>query len=163
MKHSESKLQLTVEIITAVAVIISLVFVGFQMKETAKQTALNTKSLQVSAYQELISQILEYNQLLIEPNNIELANYIYSPDASLSELSPGDLHRARSILYILFRHADMAFYQYQQGMLPIERLRSSLGPLASLNPPAYREAWDLSKENFVPEFRSFIESEFELK
>ena len=39
------------EILSAVAVVASLIFVGFQVQQQAEETALNTRAIQVGAYQ----------------------------------------------------------------------------------------------------------------
>ena len=54
------------EIASAAAVVISLIFVGLEVRESARQTELNTQSLQLSAYQDLIGQIGTINVLNIQ-------------------------------------------------------------------------------------------------
>lgn len=56
------------EVASAAAVALTLVFVGLQLRETSRQTALNTASLQVSAYQDLNAQISHFNELLLDPS-----------------------------------------------------------------------------------------------
>jgi hypothetical protein len=151
-------MKLAAQIASAVAVAISLIFVGLEVRETAEQTALNTVSLQVTAYQELIGQIDEWNRVLLDADAAELWGRVSDPDGDWSQLSSIDDRRARSLLYLLFRHADMAFYQYDRGMLPEERLESALVPfLSSLSSPMPRQHWERSKGNFVPAFEAFVD------
>ena len=163
MSIKTSNVKEVIEGVSALAVILSLVFVGLQVRETAKQTALNTQSLQVSVYQELISQISEFNAIIMDPDYTELYSYLRSDSGSWDALDEIETFRGRSLMYLLFRHADLAFYQYQQGMLPIERLHSSLAPLDNLSSPMFRSAWERSKQNFVPDFQLYIDTEFPMQ
>ena len=146
------------QIASAAAVAISLVFVGLEVKETAEQTALNTVSLQVAAYQELISQIDEWNRTVLDPETAELVVRVADPAGDWSQLSESDQVRVRSLLFLLARHADMAYYQFERGMLPEERLESALVPfLAMISSPMARAHWERSKTNFVPAFRTYVD------
>ena len=150
--------KLIAQIASAAAVAISLVFVGLEVKETAEQTALNTVSLQVAAYQSLIGQIDDWNRTILDPEIAELAMRLEDPNGDWSELSDIDQSRARSLLYLLIRHADMAFYQYERGMLPEERLESALVPfLFNISAPMGRAHWENAKANFVPSFRAYVD------
>ena len=53
-------------IASAAAVVLSLVFVALEVRESSRQTELNTQSLQVSAYQDLIAQIADVNIVMLE-------------------------------------------------------------------------------------------------
>ena len=148
------------EVGSAIAVVVSLVFVGLEVQETAEQTALNTVSLQVAVYQELIGQIGEWNRTLLDPDIAELLTRIQDPQGEWSQFSRAEERRARSLLFLLFRHADMAFYQFEQGMLPEARLRSALVPFfANLARPMVRQHWEQSKTNFVPSFHAYVEQQ----
>ncbi len=142
-------MKLLAQIASAAAVAVSLVFVGLE---------LNTVSLQVSAYQALIGQIDEWNRTLLDPEIAELALGLEDPNGDWTQLSVVDQSRARSLLYLLIRHADMAFYQYERGMLPEERLESALVPfLFTLSAPMGRAHWERAKANFVPAFRTYVD------
>lgn len=145
------------ELVSVIAVVLSLVFVGLEVRETARQTALNTESVQVTAYQNLISQIAEFNRLLLQPDVAILYNRMQDDNTDWSQFSVVERRQARAILFILFRHADMAFYQYERGMLPEARLESALGPVC-VQPPVCRSFWEERKSNFVPEFQAYIDA-----
>ena len=57
---------LVAEIAGAVGIIISLVFVGYQIKQGTEETSQNTRAIEASAFQDLTSQILALNLSLIE-------------------------------------------------------------------------------------------------
>ena len=139
-------------IASAVAVVLSLIFVGLEVRESARQTELNTQSLQLGAYQDLISQIAAINLVAIEYPEVSLAI-----QGSLEGLSPAEREQANNAMFMMARHGDMAFYQYELGMLTEERLESALGLLnVSLCRPGFREWWSNVSHLFVASYREFV-------
>lgn len=119
MKEELQKYALIAEIISALAVVAGLIFVGIQIKQSTEQNALNTRALEVSGYQDLIGQIIAINNTVLA--NPELSDLIMRGKAG--ELTdPVDRGRYGTYLINVTRHADMACYQYQQGILNEERL-----------------------------------------
>lgn len=146
------------ELVSALAVVLSLVFVGIEVRETARQTRLSTEALQVAAYQDLVAQIAQFNAVLLDPELAAVYAVMVDPDATWSDLDLVQATQARRILFLIVRHADMAFYQFEKGLLPEERLTSALRPfLADINKPIYREFWEEAKVNFVRSFREYID------
>lgn len=146
------------EIASAGAVVLTLVFVGLQLRESSRQTALNTVSLQVAAYQDLNEQISRFNELLLEPEIALVFERMIDPEGDWSTFSPVERRQARALLYIRVRHADIAFYQYDRGTLSEERLNSVLRPLLSdIDKPIVRAFWDEVKSLQVPRFREYLE------
>ena len=142
------------EIITAIAVVISLIFVGFEIRNSSEQMELNTQATKISVYQDLIGRIVDINKLSIE-NSWDFNSIISKPSLTAEEINEVD-----SFIWILFRHGDMAYFQYENGAISIERLRSSLMPLlARLNIPYIQNRWDKSKQNFVKNYQRFIDDE----
>jgi hypothetical protein len=121
------KWALVAEIISGVAIVISLVFVGLQINQSTNETTQNTKALEANAYQDLISQISSMNMLIIQ--DPEFAD-IYS--RMLNKESPKDaIERQRVISFITLniRYGDMAYRQYQNGLIDEDSLDSILTPL----------------------------------
>ena len=66
--------------------------------------------------------------------------------------------QARSLLYMRIRHADMAFYQFERGMLSEERLRYALRPLLSdVDKPIFRSFWEEVGPLQRPAFRERLD------
>lgn len=144
---------------SALAVVLSLVFVGLQVREASRQTALNTEALQLAAYQDLIGQIGELNRLLVEPAAADLFERLLAPDGDWAQFSQTDRRRGRSMLVLIARHADMAYYQYERGVLSRDRLESALAPwLILADRPLYRSFWEDVRMSFVPSFRDYMDS-----
>ena len=154
-----SRFKFFAELVSAVAVVLSLVFVGLEVRETARQTQLNTEALRLAAYQDLISQIAQFNTAMLDSASASVYLRISAPDGEWSALSPIEQNQADRILFLLARHADMAFYQFEQGLLSRDRLDSAIRPFTGdLHSPIYLEFWERARGNFVPSFRAHIDA-----
>lgn len=148
----QARLSTVLEIISAVAVVVSLVFVGLEIRNGNEQTEQNTRALRLSAYQDLITRIVDVNLIGIEESTtIESLVAIESPtDKEIEKLS--------SFLWILFRHGDMAYFQYENGSIGEERMLSAMAPLlARLQYPSVARRWNEVKPAFVPAYSAFID------
>ena len=145
------------EIASAAAVALTLIFVGLQLREASRQTALNTTSVQVAAYQDLNAQISHFNELLLDPGLALVFERMTDPAWDWSKFDPVQRRQARSLLYMRIRQADMAFYQFERGMLSEERLNSALRPLLSdVDKPIFRSFWAEVGPVQVPAFRDYL-------
>ena len=148
----QSKMSLLLEIVSAIAVVISLIFVGFEIRNSTEQTEQNTRALQVSSYQDLINRIVDMNAIDIEDGtSIENLIRIESPTSA-------ELQKLSSRLWIIFRHGDMAYFQYESESISEERMLSAMAPLLDrLQYPQALRHWADVKTAFVPSFRSYID------
>ena len=151
-----AKLLAATEIISAVAVIATLVFLVVEIRQNTEQTAINAKSVQMGAYQDLIAQIVELNRLPIENPEFARIWLRFENDDPLSEM---ERYQIGSFFWMLIRHADLAYYQYELGSISEERLESALGPFTGRLRvfPHSREWWHKRKNGFSPKFREYID------
>ena len=158
-------IRLLAEILSAIAVVMSLVFVGLEVRESARQTAMNTQSIQVSAYQQLIGQINALNLSAIQSPEVAEMFSMLEPGPRYDSLSAAErveIYTSDALLFLLFRHGDMAFYQYELGMLPEERLDSAMRPLTCrLTSPVVLDFWAATKENFSSGYRGYVDDHIE--
>lgn len=160
MRHKTPRFKFLAELASAIAVVVSLVFVGLEVRETARQTRLNTEALRLAAYQDLIAQIAQFNTAMLDPGAASVYLKIIDPRGDWESMSPIEQSQADRVLFLLVRHADMAFYQFEQGLLSEERLNSAVRPFtADLAVPIFRSFWERSKGNFVPTFQAYIDSQ----
>lgn len=154
MKKSTSEI---IEIVSAIAVVVSLVFVGVEIKNSSKQTEQNTQALQIAAYQDLIGRIVEINSI-----GIEASATIESLASSNSRTSQED-EKLNAFLWMIFRHGDMAFFQFESNAISEERMRSAMAPLLfRLNNPNVVERWKQINMVFVPSYRNYINNQIDL-
>ena len=141
--------------LSAAAVVISLVFVGLEVRESARQTALNTQSLQAGAYQDLLGQIMTLNMLSMERPGLNTP----SSESSLADLSPSEYEREVNRIYLCSGMEIWPTISTKLGMLPEERLESALGmPNDSICSPLLHESWAMFKDNFVSSYRNFVDA-----
>jgi len=149
----QSRLSTALEIITATAVVVSLVFVGMEIRNSTQQMEQNTRSLQVSAYQDLISRIVEMNAIDIDKaTSIDIL-------ASKEFLDATQTQKLNSLLWILFRHGDMAYFQYESGSINQERMISAMAPLILRLQNPKIERWKQIRNVFVPSFRAYVDDQ----
>ncbi len=153
------KWALVAEVVGALAVVVSLGIVTFELNQSTRQQELNTNALEIAAYQELINIIIEINSNVVSNPDLRMAELgALSNPSSLTE----DQRRILSAHYInIIRHGDMAYFQFQRGTLDEFRLRSVLGILIatlSSSTIAY-ERWDQAKPVLDPSFVAYIENQ----
>lgn len=140
------------EAIGFTAVIASLLFVGIETRNSTKQAELTTQALEISAYQALMSNIDDLNKVLLQ--NPDLAPLT----AEIWESDPADpkSYQMQRVLYILFRHGDLAYFMYERGAIDKNRLDSALSPI-----PVYsetgREFWETRRQSFSPGYQAYID------
>ena len=150
----QSKTSELLEIVSAIAIVISLIFVGFEIKNSSEQMELNTQAIRITAYQDLIGRIVDINKLAIE-QSWNFNSIINKPSLTAKEINELD-----SFIWISFRHGDMAYFQYENGAISKERLDSSLMPLLDrLKIPYVKKHWDNYKQSFVISYQLFIDDE----
>ena len=135
------------------AIIASLIFVGLETQNSARQTALNTQATEIAAYQALIFNISEMNAIALSDENVA---------EIMSEMRDGNLGSTRdlqlaSALFMQFRHGDIAYFMYERGVIDESRLKSTLRPLP-LDGPTGRRFWNEYKFAFVEGYRRYIDT-----
>ena len=143
------------EISGAAAVVLSLMFVGYQLMQSNDQAALNTRALELTAYQQLIEGISDFNILTIE--NIELRSARQKLRAG-EQLGSDEREVINAFIYLAYRNGDLAYLQYQQGIIDEERLRSGLGLLVDLlDLPFVQAHWNQARAGFTESYQSFVD------
>ena len=134
------------------AIIASLIFVGIETRNSTKQAELTTQALEISAYQALMSNIDDLNKVLLQ--NPELAPMT----ADIWGNDPADpkSYQMRRVLYILFRHGDLAYFMYERGAIDKSRLDSALSPVPIYS-EAGREFWEMSRRSFSSGYQAYID------
>ena len=141
-----------IEAIGFLAVIASLVFVGVETRNSAKQSELTAQALEISAYQALMTNIDELNMLLLDnPTTASVLSEIWP-----TESADPEAFRVRRALFILFRHGDLAYFMYERGAINEDRLRSALRPVPIYSEPG-RQFWAENKHIFTTGYRAYID------
>lgn len=136
-----------------VAIIASLVFVGFETRNSTRQAALTAQAMEISAYQELMDNIAELNILAVQ--DAEVATFLHKAFATSEELSDVEQYRLYRNLFTRFRHGDMAYFQFERGAISEAQLLSVLQVLI-LDNPRVLEFWEKRQSFFVEPYRDYI-------
>lgn len=138
------------------AVIASLVFVGIETRNSATEAAINTRAIEVASYQELTNNIIAANLLVV--GDVELSDTLAKAASDPDSLSVSERSRYRLWAISRFRHADLAYFQYERGVIDEVRLRSILSPLQAIfRTKLGKEEWEYFRPNFVESFRIFVD------
>ena len=144
------------EAVGLVAVIASLIFVGIETRNSADQAAINTRAVEIASYQELTNNIVAANLVAVE--NAEFADVLTKAEFNPESLTVTERVRYRLWAISRFRHADLAFFQYERGVIDELRLRSVLSPLQAIfRTQIGMEEWEYFRPNFVESFRDFVD------
>jgi len=140
------------EAIGFIAIIASLVFVGIESRNSTKQSMLNTQALEIAAYQALMSNIDDINALSLEsPGAAATLARVWRDGEYDSEQFKLD-----RILYILFRHGDLAYFMYERGAIDEARLKSALAPVP-IETEVGRIFWERRRGSFTENYRNHID------
>ena len=148
---------LIAEIVGGIAVVLSLIFVGLEIRQSSEETLQNTRALEVSAYQDLISQISTMNMLIIEdPSFAELYDRMIQGE---NPQNATERRRIDAFFILTARHGDMAFRQYRNGLIDQDSLNSVLTPTITflrLMKPA-QDRWQRLKLDLDAEYVAYME------
>jgi len=133
------------------AIIASLIFLGFETRNSAQQTVQNTQAIEIAAYQELINNISEFNALSVaDQETADMMSFIYN------DVGDGLQLRQFTALVTLFRHGDIAYFMYEKGAISEARLISVLGPLPMIDEQGLI-FWKQYKQLFVKPYQNYID------
>lgn len=140
---------LVAEIIGAVAIVCSLIFVGLEIRQ-------NSRISEVNAYQELISQIALMNTLRVQDS--EFAELFWRFDHGEEITDTSEYARVEAFLYMVFRHGDLAYRQYDNGLIQRDALVSALAPTRSfLNTTIGQSVWKILSQSLHPDYVAFVD------
>jgi len=144
------------EIVGAAAVVVSLIFVGLQIRQGTFETALNTRTSQVNAYQNLQAQITTINTL--ELGDAELRRVLETIRNGDALEDPLDRERYLPYARIWVRMGDLAYHQYENGLIDEGRLLSMLSPLRGevLSNPTGLSIWQGYGFTLVPAYVEYV-------
>jgi hypothetical protein len=144
------------EIVAAVAVVVSLVFVGLQIRQGTAETALNTRVAEAAAYQDLQAQLTVITTVQIEhPELRRVLSRVHSGEA----LDEDDHRLYLAFARLIIRLGDLAYYQRQTQLIDDARLASMLSPLRVevLSNSLGRSIWESMAGSLVQGFVDYVD------
>ena len=118
------------ELLGAIGVIASLVYLATQIRHGQEQMDRNTRALRAGTYQQFQQSMKETTlSQLTEP---ELGAIINRGLTDFEKLNDDEMRRFAVWHYVVMRDLDNAHYQYRLGMFDEERWQMSLGEMRLL-------------------------------
>ena len=105
------KWALIAEIVSAIAIVLSLVFVGFQVRQGAEATDNNTAATRGQVLESLMNADLDV--LMLAAEHPYLVSFSFNPD----EHTEQEIGRATVNFYVLLRTRDHFWKQFNSGFL----------------------------------------------
>jgi len=138
------------EIGAATGVIVSLIFVGLQLRD-------NTEATEAATREAINQKDMEYLSLRLDSSVLAHAHAKLENDEVLSPLEESQLVHQEYVNFILFEHS---FYQYKKGALEPEEWRRHEN-IVRLQIEGSRHAqvmWARHHHTFTPEFQRLVDS-----
>ena len=142
MKERLQEYALIAEIVSAIAIVISLVFVGIEVRR-------NTESQKASTYQSMID--LSHDRMQTAVENREIYELVQSDWAELDSV---DQARLGTWQRDWWRLNENAFVQYSRGVIGDGEW---IGYRSLVCEEALDNSWENHRRSLSPEFVSFIE------
>ena len=155
------KWALVAEISGAFAVVLSLVFVGYQLKQGNEETAQNTAVARAQSRNELASLTQEWLLVLSQDAALNHAYRTYWSEGSIAELTDTDVSQAQFFMTALVVRLEATYLNYEEELLPEEALGSYGMRARVFASPRFRnEFWPALRAEFNTGFVRFAESEW---
>jgi len=149
--RGHSKLQWA-ELLATVGVLVSLIFVGLELRQT-------TSVARAQARSELATLDQEWLLVLGQDPETTRAWRVYWYDDDLGSLSHVEESQAYYMMIAMVRRLETTYFHHQQGLIPREALANyGMGSGVFKGVRFRTEFWPTIRENFDPEFVSFFES-----
>ena len=108
MKFSLDASAKTAEVIGAVAVVLSLIYVGYQVQQ-------NTQAIKSTVHMSLVDHVISTEGALL--NNADLAEILVKGEADPDSLTPAEQYRAEAYYTFEFINWENAFLNYHKGFV----------------------------------------------
>ena len=136
--------------LAAVATVLGLVFVGYQIRQNSAMTRGNV-------HQQLSDTFSAYLETLANHASIVAAGT--SGKAGLSRMTDEELLRFSFLMAGLFKIWENAFYQHKSGFLDERAWQSNVSWMQTwYHLPGVQIWWQVRKDLFAQEFQSFVEA-----
>lgn len=139
------------EILGAAGVIASLIFVGWQVNA-------NTRTNRMRMHEQITQTYLSFlNSVLTDPETFVAG--LQSTDKGFADLSNKQKLFFFGAMLGLFKHYELMFVQYDQGVMGKETWEAWNEHIRMyFHQPGAQSWWDLRKSTFIPRFRDYLES-----
>jgi hypothetical protein len=139
------------QIVSAAAIVLSLVFVGYQLRESARAT-------RAQIHQNIAAGWQSVGPLLTD-NAAVFAEGISATEQSFAAMTNADKLTFMSTIFVFFKHYENMFVQHREGVIDSEDWDAWVTHIFMYwHMPGVQIWWRMRRETFAPSFRHFLES-----
>lgn len=148
---------LVAEVISAAAVVISLIFLAVQVREGASQTAMNTEAVQASALQQYFQQHADVT--FVRVVNPELRGVISKARNGLESLLQEENEMFFPYASQQIRSFFVGYQMMQSGILPEDEWAPFEGALHRTlhRNQGYMDVWQARRQDYPESFRNLVD------
>ena len=140
--------------VSGVAVLVSLVFLYFQLKQIGAQVKQAEKNQQASIRQQRTARIVD---MLISSTDAPFAEALSKAIAGIEDITATQLAQFQFAMLAVFRNAEDSFYQHAEGLLDEGAFESfKIETRAQFTSAGIRVIWKRSHGGFAKEFVAFM-------
>ena len=140
------------EVVSAVGVIVSLIYVAAQVRH-------NTRAVRSATHHALVTTRLDYVALVAD--NPELSRIVRVGSEDYGGLDRDERHRFGLVMYYSFSAGENFYYQHRQGALDQEQWERWCETLrVYFAQPGIREWFETTPQQFTASFAAFLDAEF---
>ena len=137
------------EIVGAVAVVFSLLYLSVQMRHNARETEAANRNAMAQRTTDILMQIT---------TDKELTLLFQKGMVAIDSLDESELFRFDMVMYAIFESIETTFSQWQRGAVPDEDWAKRAKELGNyMTRPGPRSFWEKSSANFTESFRNIVD------
>jgi hypothetical protein len=134
--------------VSGFAVLISLIYLSLQVRQTKRNQ-------QIAIRHSRASRIVELQLALADSG---VASAWLHGSGSPQEITPTELSQFVNLCRALFFHFEDSFYQREEGLLNDDAFETVVaGARLSARSPGWRAAWKIARPNFAGRFLDFMD------
>lgn len=145
---SLEQVALIASIVSSVAVIASLIFVGIQLKQNSLATRIMTSQINTQIMIDNFGRIIDHTDIAA----------IFAGERSPKQVTPAETLRIGNIFAATFRHFEMLHMHQRYGIHEREMWEASEARLQDrIQSAIIRGWWQSSKSSYAPSFVTFVD------
>jgi hypothetical protein len=140
--------------VSGIAVLGSLVFLFFQMRQMTEQVRQSERNQQALIRQGIRTRAVDLNLIRTEPS---VADAIAKGSAGAEDISTTQYEQYVGYALASLIHFEDAFFQHQEGLLTDSAFSAVRGGKSRLSRPGFRQYWRDSRDDFPGAFAKFVD------
>jgi hypothetical protein len=137
--------------VSGIAVLISLIYLAYQVRQSMHATRSQIHQNVLSGWQGVAA--------LVSHNAQAFAVGLASTEASFSAMSDADKLTYLAVIYAFFKHYENSYLQYQEGLIRKEDWAAWANHIFMYwRMPGVQHWWKLRRDTFSPAFVHFLET-----